>query len=104
MLIRGVIVGVGADERVVIVVLMGEGQYMRDGARSCSTFAVMGGLGIERMMVIGVPICERISASSVPRPLRIQFKNPGRAPLCNVPLKEQPWLGLLSLQHVSSFG
>ena len=42
MLIRGVTAGVGVDECVAIVGLMGEGQYMRGGA--CS-FVVKGGLG-----------------------------------------------------------
>lgn len=66
MLIRGVAVGVGADERVAIAVLMDEGRYMRDGARSYLPFVVMGELGIERMMVIEAPICERTSASLEP--------------------------------------
>ena len=59
-------VGVGVDERVAIAVLMGEGRYMRDGARSYLPFVVMGELGIERMMVIEAPICERTSASLGP--------------------------------------
>ena len=66
MLIGGAVVGVDAGEGVVIVVLMGGGRYMRDGGRSYWTFEVMGELGIERMMVIGVPICERILASWSP--------------------------------------
>lgn len=60
MSIGDVVVGVGADERVAIAVMMGEGQCMRDGARSWRTFVVMEELGIEQMMVIEVPICERI--------------------------------------------
>ena len=63
MLTRGAVVGVVADERVAIAVTMGGGRCMRGGARSYWTFAVMGELGIERMMVIGVPICGRIWAS-----------------------------------------
>ena len=63
MLTRGVVVGVDADERAVIVVLMDGGQYMRDDARSCWTFVGMGELGIGRTMAIAVPICERVSAS-----------------------------------------
>lgn len=66
MLIRDAAVGVGADERVAIVVLMGGGRYMRDGACSYWTFVVMGGLDIGRMMVIEVPIYERTWASSLP--------------------------------------
>jgi len=67
VLIRGVVVGVDADERAVIVVLMGEGRYMRDGVRSCWTFGGTGELGIGQTMVIVVPICERVSASWLPR-------------------------------------
>ena len=66
MLIRGVVAGVGADDHVVTVVLMGEGQHMRDGARSYWTFVVMEELGIGQMMVIAVPIYERTSASLSP--------------------------------------
>lgn len=66
MLIRDVVDGVGVDERAEIVVLMGEGRYMGDGARSCWTFAVIGELGIGQMMAIVVPTCERTSASSLP--------------------------------------
>jgi hypothetical protein len=60
VLIRGAVVGVGAGERVAVVVMMGGGRYMRDGARSYWTFVVMGELGIGQMMVIEVPICGRI--------------------------------------------
>ena len=51
------VVGVDADERVVVAVMTGGGQYMRDGARSYWTFVVMVELGIEQKMVIEVPIC-----------------------------------------------
>ena len=61
------VVGVDVDERAVIAVLMGEGRYMRDGARSCWTFVGMGELGIGQMMAIAVPICERVSVSWLPR-------------------------------------
>lgn len=57
------VVGVGGDERVAIVAPMGEGRYMRDGARS---YWVTGEPGTEGMMVIEVPICECISASLSP--------------------------------------
>ena len=67
MLIRGVVVAVDGDEGVVIVVLTGEGRYMRDGARSRWTFVGMGELGIGQTMAIAVPICERVSASWLPR-------------------------------------
>lgn len=66
MLIRGAVVDVGVDGRVVTVVLMGEGRHMRDDARSYWPFGGTGELGIGQMMVIAVPICERISASSSP--------------------------------------
>jgi len=55
-----VAVDVGAGEGVVAVAMMGGGRYMRDGARSYWTFAVMEELGIEQKMVIEVPICGRI--------------------------------------------
>ena len=67
MSIRGAVVGVDADERAVIVVLMDEVRYMRDGVRSCWTFEGMGELGIGQMMAIAAPICERVSASWLPR-------------------------------------
>lgn len=67
MLIRDVVVGVGAGDHAATVVLMGGGQHMRDGVRSYWTFVVTGELGIGQMMVIAVPICERTSASSSPR-------------------------------------
>ena len=66
MSIRGAVVGVDADERAVIVVLMDEVRYMRDGVRSCWTFEGMEELGIGQMMVIAVPIYERTSASLSP--------------------------------------
>ena len=66
MLIRGVVVDAGVDERAVIAVLMDEGRYMRDGARSCWTFVAKGVLGIEQMMATAAPICERVSASLSP--------------------------------------
>ena len=50
-------VGVGADEGVVVAVMTGGGRYMRGGAHSYWTFAVMGELGIEQKMVIEVQIC-----------------------------------------------
>ena len=64
MLTRGVVVGVAAGGRVAIAAMMGGGRCMRDGARSYWTFVAMGELDIERMMVIEVPICGRIWASS----------------------------------------
>jgi len=76
VLIRDVAVGVDADEHAVIVVSMGEGRYMRDGARSCWTFGGMGKLGIGQMMAIAVPICERVSASWSPRIALRSFHEP----------------------------
>ena len=64
MLTRGVAADVAAGERVAIAGMMGARRCMRDGARSYWTFVATGGLGIERMMVIEVPICGRIWASS----------------------------------------
>jgi hypothetical protein len=58
VLIRGVAVGVGADERVVVVVQMDGGRYMWDVARPYWRFVARGVLGIGKMMGIEVLICE----------------------------------------------
>lgn len=71
----GVVVGVGEDEGVVAVAVMDEGQYMQGGVRSYWSFAVREGPGTGQTMVIEVPICGRISASSLP-----SMEHPSSAP------------------------
>lgn len=66
MLIGDAVVGVDADERVVIVVRTGGGRCIRGGAPPCWTFVVKVGPGTGKMMVIGVLIYECTLVSSLP--------------------------------------
>jgi hypothetical protein len=58
VLVRDAAVGVGADERVAVVVQMDGGRYTWDGVRPCWTFGVKEGPGTGKMMGIEVLIYE----------------------------------------------